>query len=184
MRKGTCIHASTIGLEHKCDLGLNPEAMAKSSCNPGEDYQDGLVFRLPCQTAELLRSFRRAPDKLSDGQEHCLSQQAKCDKYQDPTPEQIAKHEEEMRRLIDGLRIARKAILADLSARHKNGDKSVQLNKSCNPEVESELSNFVSGRGQIDCLVCKVGKLSYRRPSYNGHIHAACSTEDCVRWME
>ena len=39
-------------------------------------------------------------------------------------------------------------------------------------------------RGAIDCPVCKVGELSYRIAAYNGHIHAACSTPGCVRWLE
>lgn len=38
--------------------------------------------------------------------------------------------------------------------------------------------------GVIDCPVCKKGKLRFTRAACNGHIHASCSTEDCVRWME
>lgn len=39
--------------------------------------------------------------------------------------------------------------------------------------------------GQIPCPVCKVGTLSYSRAGrFNGHIHANCSTEGCVQWME
>ena len=38
--------------------------------------------------------------------------------------------------------------------------------------------------GEIDCPVCKTGKLSYRRASYNGHIWGQCDTANCVKWME
>lgn len=37
--------------------------------------------------------------------------------------------------------------------------------------------------GQIECPACKAGKVQYT-VAYNGHVHAACSTPDCARWME
>lgn len=42
-----------------------------------------------------------------------------------------------------------------------------------------------SAVGKIDCPVCG-GKetLAFRRAGYNGHIHAQCSTDGCVSWME
>jgi hypothetical protein len=36
---------------------------------------------------------------------------------------------------------------------------------------------------QIDCPNCD-GKLSFGGNSYNGHVHACCSTEGCCSWME
>ncbi|QHH99207.1 hypothetical protein [Acinetobacter dispersus] len=36
----------------------------------------------------------------------------------------------------------------------------------------------------IDCPICKTGELNYRISSYNGHIHAKCTTDECVCWME
>ena len=39
--------------------------------------------------------------------------------------------------------------------------------------------------GTIDCPLCqKPGALAFRVSSYNGHIHAACSTPNCLSWME
>lgn len=39
--------------------------------------------------------------------------------------------------------------------------------------------------GSMDCHVCKKKKaLRYSISSYNGHIHAQCSTNDCVRFMQ
>lgn len=40
-----------------------------------------------------------------------------------------------------------------------------------------------ASNGLIVCPCCG-GKLSFSRSGYNGHIHAACSTKECVRWME
>ncbi len=38
--------------------------------------------------------------------------------------------------------------------------------------------------GEIDCPVCGTGKLRYGVAKCNGHIHAGCTTDGCVRWME
>lgn len=35
----------------------------------------------------------------------------------------------------------------------------------------------------ITCPCCN-GKLGYGKARSNGHIHAQCSTEGCVAWME
>ena len=39
--------------------------------------------------------------------------------------------------------------------------------------------------GLIKCPACdNDDALSYSRSSYNGHIHACCKTDGCVKWME
>jgi len=38
--------------------------------------------------------------------------------------------------------------------------------------------------GEMPCPVCSSGTLHYSIAQANGHIHAACSTATCVRWME
>lgn len=38
--------------------------------------------------------------------------------------------------------------------------------------------------GQIVCPVCMTGDLRFSRAGYNGHIHAGCTTPNCVGWME
>lgn len=39
--------------------------------------------------------------------------------------------------------------------------------------------------GVIECPACNSGQVHYRRAgAYNGHVHAQCTTENCVRWME
>ena len=40
-------------------------------------------------------------------------------------------------------------------------------------------------KDKLECPICKTGTVAYTYAGhYNGHIHAACSTEDCVSWME
>lgn len=41
---------------------------------------------------------------------------------------------------------------------------------------------FISGK--ISCPICKEGELGYRISDYNGHIHAGCTKDGCVSWME
>jgi hypothetical protein len=70
---------------------------------------------------------------------------------------------------MDKILTARKAILAELKRRaleHKPQD------------------NYYSGAGEMPCPVCGTGKLRYSRSGYNGHVHARCSNDGCVAWME
>jgi hypothetical protein len=45
-------------------------------------------------------------------------------------------------------------------------------------------TNYFCGSGQMSCPVCNTGTLRYSRDLSNGHVHARCSTEGCVAWME
>jgi len=38
--------------------------------------------------------------------------------------------------------------------------------------------------GTIPCPICETGTLHFSRAAYNGHIHAKCTTEKCVQWIE
>jgi hypothetical protein len=67
---------------------------------------------------------------------------------------------------------ARTAILEDLKRRYKEGDKIVKPG-----------AHGFSGSGEFPCPVCQAGTLRYSRAS-NGHVHAGCTTDTCVRWME
>lgn len=96
-----------------------------------------------------------------------------------------SERDQEIEALFAGINTAREAIISDLSLRHKQGDKTVQMNgRSQSMYDEGDLLNFISGAGEIDCPVCKAAKLRYSRSSYNGHVHAACMNDKCVRWME
>lgn len=87
---------------------------------------------------------------------------------------------------IPAFLIARRAILEELKRRYQSGDTEVSPNsKWSSPYSEgSTPSNYFTGAGEMDCPICKTGKLRYSRSSYNGHVHAACSSDGCVRWME
>lgn len=81
------------------------------------------------------------------------------------TPEEIEAEEREMAERVNKTARARKAIVDQLGGSWKRGTPGAS--------------------GVIDCPACG-GKesLSFSRSGYNGHIHAGCKTEGCVRWME
>lgn len=83
------------------------------------------------------------------------------------------------------MEVARKAIADELLRRHRALDLSV---KALDPKNYDRWyhpqDNYYSGEGEMPCPICKVGTLRYSRSGYNGHVHAFCGTETCVRFME
>lgn len=82
-----------------------------------------------------------------------------CAKQDFPTPEEIKANKEESDMLMSRFFTARQAIVTAT-----DGKRGVS--------------------GEIECPICKAGKLRYSVASLNGHIHAGCTTENCVAWME
>jgi len=81
--------------------------------------------------------------------------------------------------------MAREAIVADLYRRFHDHDKAVFPMDSKNEHRwTNPQANYFTGSGNMKCPVCETGNLRYSRAAYNGHIHATCSTEGCVSWME
>jgi hypothetical protein len=90
---------------------------------------------------------------------------AGCSLQEMPTAEQLAAEEAEMERQWQKIGEARKAIVDRCGGPWKRGAAGVT--------------------GVIDCPACGAKEsLRFSRAGYNGHIHAACKTDDCVRWME
>ena len=81
--------------------------------------------------------------------------------------------------------IARKAILEELKRRALEKDPDV---RRVDPDNERRWhrpqENYYTGQGEMKCPVCGTGRLRYSRANYNGHIHARCSANGCVAWME
>jgi len=87
-----------------------------------------------------------------------------CDQVEYPPPEQEAEYEAAMQQRFKNIGVARAAIVDYFGGPWKKG--------------------MDGSGGFIDCPVCKTGTLKFSRSGYNGHIHAACTTNDCVSWME
>jgi len=57
----------------------------------------------------------------------------------------------------------------------------VEKHKAC---MDDERCPSESIRDTIECPICKEGTIHYSIASVNGHIHAKCTTGDCISWME
>lgn len=112
----------------------------------------------------------RADPNIATGFERlpCFNPQVKtCPSAQYPTREDIDKANADFDASMQRMNMIRTAILAALE---EHGGKT--------PKGRSY------GSGVIDCPCCKTGKVRFSRSSYNGHVHAACTTEGCASWME
>lgn len=88
-----------------------------------------------------------------------------CGKAEYPTAAELAAIDRWREERFAAIGTARQAIVAALGGPWKRGTPG--------------------SSGAIDCPVCSGHEtLRFSRSGYNGHIHAACSTEKCVRWME
>jgi|JI10StandDraft_1071094.scaffolds.fasta_scaffold626375_3 hypothetical protein len=82
-----------------------------------------------------------------------------------PTPGEMEAEDKRLAEKFVGMAKARNAIVDSLGGPWKRGTPGAS--------------------GTIDCPVClSEKKLQFSRSGYNGHIHAGCSTDGCVRWME
>lgn len=95
----------------------------------------------------------------------CFGGQGDCEKSEYMTPEQVVEMRAKWEERFASTATARKAIVEHLGGPWKLGTPGAT--------------------GVIDCPVCKgVSTLQFSRAGYNGHTHAACKTDGCVRWME
>lgn len=83
-----------------------------------------------------------------------------CGKFRPPTPEEIALHEQWIHGRFEKIAVAQQAI-APFRKTHRG-----------------------KGFQQIECPVCKTGKLQFSIAGSNGHCYAGCTTDGCVSWME
>ena len=85
---------------------------------------------------------------------------------------------------MDKITVAREAILAELRRRWKE-DRGAGITAPHDiSRFYQPQTNYFCGSGVMECPICKTGNLRYSRSNFNGHVHAACSTEGCVSWME
>lgn len=137
MPTGRCVHFN--GTHHdKCEAGVVYDDVFDKTTTPRS---------MPCLA-------KHNPDG-----------RAKCEQCRFPTAEELAAEEAEHKRISDGVRQARAAIVAHCGGPWKRGQPG--------------------SAGRIDCPVCgRPQSLGYSRSGHNGHVHAACRTAGCVSWME
>lgn len=100
-----------------------------------------------------------------DGEHPCFNRcPDKCPSAVYRTDEEIAAEEADFRQRLTNTVTARKAIVDHCGGPWKKG--------------------MPGSSGEIPCPVCTIGKLRFSRSGYNGHIHAGCTTDGCVCWMQ
>lgn len=57
------------------------------------------------------------------------------------------------------------------------------LNAVCEDAEKQGFSKGNGGEGSVECPICN-GTIRYTVSGYNGHRHAACSTDGCVAFIE
>lgn len=170
MNNQTCKHFN--GIQNKC-------------CNVGVEYDSvtvdpeapGSAFRNPC----IVLRGATTRGRLSDQERLSM-----CAKFELPTTEELKKEDEMIREFLQQTNMAREAILQDLKRRWKEGPTPehgvtapADISRFHKPQA-----NYFCGAGVMPCPICSTGKLKYSRSAHNGHVHAQCSTESCVSWME
>ena len=95
----------------------------------------------------------------------CFGPRSGCDLAAYPTAEELAEEDARINKRFEQINKARLAIVEQLGGPWKLGTPGAS--------------------GMIDCPICSGhDTLRFSRSGYNGHIHAECITEGCVRWME
>lgn len=123
----------------------------------------------PCEAGVNIRETVGGPDFGWGTRLPCLpwkgnKAETECDKKELPTREEA---EDEVRRQHNSIENHMKAV----GAAHRDAK-------------EKGYGVGHSGRGEVDCPCCGVGRIAYSVASVNGHLWGRCSTRDCVAWME
>lgn len=105
------------------------------------------------------------PAALPKGGLPCIKKRANgqtCEKYEEPTPEQIA---------------------ADAAFWEQHLEKVKKVDVFLATVKDRWLQDRTGRSGTTDCPACG-GKANWQIAQYNGHRRYACSTEGCVRIIE
>ena len=147
MKTGTCIYFN--GIQHDtCEAGICYRKHVGGS-------PTGWALRMPC-----IKETSRSLATLSPAQRAQVDNVVPCDKYMEPTKDQIAESDA----------IRDKAIVRLL--------KTLPL--SMRIKTEHKGKNWA---GIEECPVC-LGKLHLSHSASNGHVWGKCETKDCVSWIE
>lgn len=135
--------------------------MAKAWCK----HYRGMARSESCEAGVRFDALPNHGTREFMGSCPCFGPSSGCDKAEYPTAEEMAAEDAAHEKRFGSVMKARSAIVESLGGKWKRGTHRAS--------------------GVIDCPVCSGEKtLRFSRAGVNGHIHASCSTKDCVRWME
>lgn len=138
MRPGVCKHCKGTR-DQFCGAGIDVRALVG-----GDNF--GWVLRRPCHRLDL----DRRP----------IATEIICDKYEEPTAEEIEQDAKEVQEAQDRL-LQLLPLLSLIRKEHHKHD----------------------WQGTAPCPNCN-GTLTLTHYAYNGHIHGRCSTPNCTVWSQ
>lgn len=148
MKGNCCIHYNGA---------LNPAT--KGVCRAGVSLRqlvggkvEGWITRLPCTPTLEIRGG---------------GERAACDKYREPTTEELAAHKRETDEALKKFMVAFTGAVAAWRDANKWDKK--------NPKAAA---------GKVPCEACGKGEIHLSMAAYNGHVWGKCTTDGCVSWME
>lgn len=151
MKQGTCKHYAGDFHNTHCAAGVCYKDVTTEPEN-----RLGIAFRKPCVNWDV--TLKRMP--LSQSQLEQWAKRGHCDKYQEPSAEEIKAYEAELDAHLNLFKTAL-PIISRIKKEHKSE----------------------SWKGVETCPVCK-GKLHMTHASINGHVWGQCETKGCLSWME
>lgn len=162
MKRGTCKHYTGDYHNTHCAAGV-----CYADVTTGKDSEPGSAFRKPCINWELFKGERGKVGEMSEFQRREWNRRGTCDKYEEPSKEEIAKYKADMEAHMRKIMVALEFV-SKLKEQHSK-----------------------SWAGIEECPVCK-GKLhikincffSEHQGENQKHAHVCCETEGCVKWME
>lgn len=147
MHAGTCKHFNSSHHNTHCDAGVCYANVTPNIEEPGSYYRE------PCH--RVFPNMERAREvQLEHGA------QGVCDKYEEPTAEELSELEAYMQKRSEML-MQSLPWIAKIKAEHQN-----------------------ESAGGIDACPCCNSKIRWSIAACNGHVHARCETEDCLNFME
>ena len=127
----------------------------------------GLILRIPCDSKERTAALFNRSGKMSDGQRAAMEQKAHCDKFTEPTEEEIAADEAEMDRHMQRMQLTF-AVIARVKKKHDKSWSGVEKCPVCGNKLHLQLNVF----------------FSEYQGEHQKHLHGRCETQGCVAWME
>lgn len=161
MKINCCRHYNGLGLVDGkvCDAGVSYTAVARPISPDEIAWQERYYPASPLDSSTAI--MKRVPCFAENGVHTCL-------KFDLPTQKEV----DEYNAMID------RTVLTML--RHINIVRPLIV-----AQVKERKAQRKTIHGTIPCPICGAGTVNWSYAgSVNGHIHAQCSTPDCVQWIE
>lgn len=155
MKPGTCKFYNGDYHNKCCDAGVDYRSVTTEP-----DRIEGSAYRKPCVRWDKWHGSKGQigldrPETIEE-----WNKRGHCNKYTEPTKEEIEAFESEMQKAHDRFMLALN-LIAKVKKEHKGKSwKGVEVCPACN------------------------GKLHMTHAAYNGHVWGKCETEGCLAWME